>query len=99
MKLSKETNMRSTRATIMSVAIAMAVGAGVLAPVVYAQGAASAPKATVNDPAGPPPDPTHIPYVLPKDIKWTGQEGRMQQGILFGDPNAAGLYGLVIKWY
>ena len=43
---------------------------------------------------GPPPDPTHIPTVLPKDIKWTGQEGKQQMGLLFGDPNKAGLYGV-----
>ena len=48
----------------------------VFAGVAHAQGA----KATINDPVGPPPDPTHIPTVLPKDIKWTGQEGRQQQG-------------------
>jgi len=54
---------------------------------------------TVNDPVGPPPDPSHIPTVLPKDIKWTGQEGRQQMGLLFGDPNKAGLYGVVYKWY
>ena len=87
--------MRFTRMTILSVAIATAVGAAVLAGVARAQGA----KATINDPVGPPPDPTHIPTVLPKDIKWTGQEGRQQQGRLFGDPSKPGLYGVVIKWY
>ena len=50
-------------------------------------------------PDRPPPDPTHIPTVLPKDIKWTGQEGRQQQGLLFGNPTKPGLYGVVIKWY
>jgi quercetin dioxygenase-like cupin family protein len=87
--------MRFTRMTLLSVALAAAVGAAVLAGVAHAQGA----KATVNDPVGPPPDPTHIPTVLPKDIKWTGQEGRQQQGRLFGDPSKPGLYGVVIKWY
>jgi len=87
--------MRFTKMMILSVAVAAAVGAVVLAGVVHAQGA----KVTITDPEGPPPDPTHIPTVLPKDIKWTGQEGRQQQGLLFGDPNKAGLYGVVIKWY
>ena len=87
--------MRFTRMTIVSVAIATAVGAAIVAGVARAQGA----KATINDPVGPPPDPTHIPTVLPKDIKWTGQEVRQQQGLLFGDPNKPGLYGVVIKWY
>ena len=78
--------MRFTRMTIVSVAIATAIGAAVLVGVAHAQGA----KATINDPAGPLPDPTHIPTVLPKDIKWTGQEGRQQQAVLFGDPNKGG---------
>src|SRR5438874_12837768 len=91
----QETSMHFTRMTILSVAIATAVGAAVLAGVAHAQGA----KATISDPVGPPPDPTHIPTVLPNDIKWTGQEGRMQQGVLFEDASKPGLYGDVIKWY
>ena len=87
--------MRFTRMTILRVAIAAVVGAVVPAAVAHAQSA----KATINDPVGPLPDPTHIPTVLPNDIKWTGQEGRQQQGLLFGDPTKPGLYGVVIKWY
>jgi quercetin dioxygenase-like cupin family protein len=87
--------MRFTRVTILSVAVATAAGAAVVPDVGHAQSG----KATINDPAGPPPDPAHIPTVLPSDIKWTGQEGRMQQAVLFGDPNKPGLYGLIIKWY
>ena len=87
--------MRSSMIAILGVAIGMAVGAAALATTAHAQNA----KATITDPAGPSPDPTHIPFVLPKDIKWTGQEGRQQQGLLFGDPNKPGLYGVVIKWY
>jgi quercetin dioxygenase-like cupin family protein len=56
-------------------------------------------KARVDDPAGPVPDATHVPFTLPKDIKWTGQEGRQQTATLFGDPTKPGLYGVVIKWY
>lgn len=89
--------MRFIRTTILSLAIATAVGAAVLAAVAHAH--AQAAKATINDPVGPLPDPTHIPTVLPKDIKWTGQEGRQQQGLLFGDPSKPGLYGVIIKWY
>ena len=87
--------MRFTRLMIVSVAVTMAVGAGVVARVADAQTA----RPKVTDPAGPVPDPTHIPMTLPKDLKWTGQEGRQQQAVLFGDPNQAGLYGLIIKWY
>ena len=87
--------MRFTRVMILSAAIAAGVGAAVLAGVAYGQGA----KATINDPVGPLPDPTHIPTVLPENIKWSGQVGRQQTGTLFGDPSKPGLYGVVIKWY
>jgi quercetin dioxygenase-like cupin family protein len=69
--------------------------------VAYAQTpAAQAPKpgATVSDPEGPVPTP-NIGFTLPKDMKWTGQEGRMQQAVLYGDPSKDGPYGIVIKWY
>jgi len=87
--------MRYIRTTISSLAVAATVGAALLAGVAHAQSA----KATITDPVGPAPDPSHIPTVLPENIKWTGQEGRQQQGLLFGDPTKAGLYGVVIKWY
>jgi quercetin dioxygenase-like cupin family protein len=87
--------MRITRNTILSVAVAAVAGAAVAGGIVHAQNA----KTTINDPLGPLPDPSHIPMVLPKDIKWTGQEGRQQMGFLFGDPSKPGLYGVVYKWY
>src|SRR5258706_11635386 len=87
--------MRFIRMTMSSVAIAMAVCALAPARVAHAQSA----KATINDPVGPLPDPTHIPILLPKDIKWTGQEGKQQMGVLFGDPNKPGPYGVLYKWY
>ncbi len=43
----------------------------------------------------PLPDPTHIPIVFGKDIKWKNGEG---QSLLFGDPNKPGIYGVLIKW-
>ena len=66
--------------------LAAGVGAAVLAGVAYAQGA----KVTINDPVGPPPDPTHIPTVLPEDIKWTGQVGRQQMGRCSAIPASQG---------
>ena len=45
------------------------------------------------------PDPTHIPFVLPKDIKWKidtnfGEE----EAPLFGDVSKPGVYGMLIRW-
>ena len=56
-------------------------------------------RATVRDPEGPQPDRSHVPFVLPKDIKWTGDPTRSETAILYGDPSHEGPYGLLIKWY
>lgn len=45
----------------------------------------------------PLPDPSHIPVIFGKDIKWTGEPGQ-QQARLFGDPSKPGLYGILYKW-
>ncbi|OYU69976.1 MAG: hypothetical protein CFE28_08170 [Alphaproteobacteria bacterium PA2] len=45
------------------------------------------------------PDPTHIPFILPADIPWTGTVGRQQQFKIFGDPAKPGPYVLLMKWY
>jgi len=80
----------------------------------FAQGAPAAPaagrgqqapvdpalRATASDPAGAPPDPSHIPIILPKDIKWGGNVGRSQSVTLWGEPNTPGSsYGVLMKWY
>jgi quercetin dioxygenase-like cupin family protein len=57
------------------------------------------PGATISDPVGPIPDPSHVPLVLPKDIPCRGAEGAQQTCTLFGDPEKAGLYGVIIKWW
>jgi len=54
---------------------------------------------TPNDPAGPLPDPSHLPVVLPKDMKCQGKEGVSQICNLFGDSSKPGLYGIIIKWW
>ena len=59
--------MHFTRVMILSTVIAAGVGAGFLAGIAHAQDAKA--KVTITDPVGPLPDPTHIPMVLPKDIK------------------------------
>jgi hypothetical protein len=57
-------------------------------------------RASVSDPAGAPPDPSHIPIILPKDLKWGGQVGRSQSVTLWGSPNTPGSsYGVLMKWY
>jgi quercetin dioxygenase-like cupin family protein len=45
----------------------------------------------------PMPDPTHVPIVFGKDIKWKEGNG-MRQALLFGDPDRPGIYGLLIEW-
>lgn len=54
---------------------------------------------TVSDPPGPVPDPNHVPVVLPGDIKCSGTVGVRQTCTLFGDPDKAGLYGVIYKWW
>jgi quercetin dioxygenase-like cupin family protein len=45
----------------------------------------------------PLPDPTHVPIVFGKDIVWKGADGQ-RQALLFGDPDKAGIYGVLIEW-
>jgi quercetin dioxygenase-like cupin family protein len=75
--------------------------AGALYPAQNAAPAADpATRATASDPPGAPPDPTHIPIILPNDIKWTGTVGRSQSAVLYGEPNTPGSsYGVLMKWY
>lgn len=60
--------------------------------------ASAQPGATVNDPPGPKPDPSHIPITVPADIKWKGDPAVNQEAVIFGDPDKPGLYGILIKW-
>jgi hypothetical protein len=60
---------------------------------------AAAAKATITDPQGAPPDPAHIPFTLPKDIKWTGNPTGQETAVLYGDQNKEGPYALLIKWH
>lgn len=56
--------------------------------------------ALAQDAAGPAPDPTHIPFTLPQDIKWEGDPARGEQQFkIFGDPSKAGPYAILLKWF
>jgi hypothetical protein len=59
------------------------------------------PETSVNDPAGPTPNPANIPFTLNKDFKWPACNGpcRSQTVNLWGNPNQPGPYGVLIKWY
>lgn len=77
--------------------LASGVAAGALAQGV---GSTEIAKSSVNDPPGPAPDPAHIPFFHPEDIKWEGDPTRGSQSFrLFGDPSKPGPYGQLLKWY
>jgi hypothetical protein len=46
----------------------------------------------------PVPDPSHIVFTPPKDIKWKMGTGS-DQAVIFGDPDKPGLYGILIRWH
>ena len=49
--------------------------------------------ATVSDPKGAPPDPSHIVLTMPDQIKWTGNHA-----VLYGNPTKPGdPYGMLLK--
>jgi hypothetical protein len=51
------------------------------------------PTVTINDPAGGPPNPTHIVMTLPNQYKWVGN-----QSLLYGDPTKPGdPYEVLVK--
>ena len=46
----------------------------------------------------PVPDPSHIVFTPPKDVKWkTG--AAMDSAVIFGDPGKPGIYGLLLRWH
>jgi hypothetical protein len=44
------------------------------------------------------PDPSHIVFTPPKDVKWKMGTGS-DQAVIFGDPDKPGLYGILIRWH
>jgi quercetin dioxygenase-like cupin family protein len=45
------------------------------------------------------PDNTHIPFFTPDAIPWTGQAGKEQQYMIYGDTRKPGPYAMLLKWY
>jgi hypothetical protein len=83
----------------MLLGAAVGIGMGAAGMAAFAQGADPKVGTTIHDPEGPPPNPGHIPFVLPKDIKWEGKEGVQQMAKLYGDPGKAGPYAVLYKWF
>jgi quercetin dioxygenase-like cupin family protein len=64
--------------------------------------------AMAQDSQAPKPDPTHIPFTVPKDIPWQGKATTCpaekpcqwddQTYTLFGDPSKPGIYGQLVRW-
>ncbi|HKD46114.1 MAG TPA: cupin domain-containing protein [Rhizomicrobium sp.] len=46
----------------------------------------------------PVPDPSHIIFTAPKDIKWK-MGTSSDQAVIFGDPEKPGIYGILIRWH
>jgi quercetin dioxygenase-like cupin family protein len=44
------------------------------------------------------PDPGHITFTPPKDIKWKMGKAS-DQAVIFGDPDKPGIYGILIRWH
>jgi quercetin dioxygenase-like cupin family protein len=44
------------------------------------------------------PDPSHITFTPPKDIKWKMGKAS-DQAVIFGDPDKPGIYGILIRWH
>jgi quercetin dioxygenase-like cupin family protein len=50
-----------------------------------------------NPPALGHLDPANVTITVPDRITWTGKEGE-QKALLFGDPQKAGTYAMLIRW-
>ena len=44
------------------------------------------------------PDPSHIVFTAPKDVKWKMGTGS-DQAVIFGDPGKPGIYGVLVRWH
>ncbi|MBV9549650.1 MAG: cupin domain-containing protein [Alphaproteobacteria bacterium] len=61
--------------------------------------------AVVTDKAGNPPDPKHIPFTLPANIKWRPngppgtKPGEADIANVYGDPDKPGPYAVLYRWH
>ena len=60
--------------------------------------AACAVMAVTGATAADIPDPSHITFTPPKDVKWKMGKAS-DQAVIFGDPDKPGIYGLLIRWH
>ena len=73
---------------------------------VYLRGALSAlvplyiasSAALAQDAKAVKPDPSHIPFTLPRNIDWKETGPGEYHAKLFGDEKKPGMYGVLIKW-
>jgi hypothetical protein len=75
-----------------------ALGCGIALAHAQGIGTTEIGKASVADPSGPVPDPSHIPFTPPDNIKWEGNPAAEQHFTLFGDPSKPGMYAQLLKW-
>jgi hypothetical protein len=59
---------------------------------------ALAPASVLAQSTDPAPDPSHITFTPPKDVKWKSSDS-LDQTVIFGDPSKPGLYGILIRWH
>jgi hypothetical protein len=59
---------------------------------------ALAPASVLAQSTDPAPDPSHITFTPPKDVKWKSSDS-LDQAVIFGDPSKPGLYGILIRWH
>jgi quercetin dioxygenase-like cupin family protein len=61
--------------------------------------------ATVTDKPGSAPDPTHIPFTVPANIKWRPngppgtKPGEADIANVYGDPDKPGPYAVLYRWH
>jgi len=86
-----------TKGVVVGRGLFAAAAVLVLSLAVASLGSAKARSATAARPAEL--DPTQVTYKLPNQITWTGRAGAAETAVVMGDPNKAGWYIELVKWY